>query len=299
MRHVPFPQLKFIKDGMPRQELSYQFLCTVCPRARQSRLPFPNSEIKITRCFELLHVDTWGPFKTSTHDGCKLFLTIVDDFSRLTWIYMMYNKSDVVQILSNFVESIKTQFFAIVQKIRKDNAQELYNGPIQVVYQSKGILHQNSCTDTPQHNGVVEQKYKHLMETTRAFYIQSKVHVLYWGECVKNVVYLINRMSSKKLNNASQYEILFHHKPYYSLLGVFGCLCFVSTLKHDHSKLDPRAGACVFIGYHISHKWYTVLNLLTNKISVSRDVQFFEEHFISCLRHISYKTSTHFSTCSY
>lgn len=121
MGHVPFQQLNFIEDGMPGQELSDQFLCTVCPQARQQHLPFPNSEIRSAKCFELLHVDTWGPFQTATHDGCKLFLTIVDDFSRLTWIHMMHNKSDVVHILCAFVESIKTQFPAIVQKIRTDN----------------------------------------------------------------------------------------------------------------------------------------------------------------------------------
>ena len=32
----------------------------------------------------------------------------------------------------------------------------------------KRIVHQSSCTDTPQQNGVVEQKNKHLLEVTRA-----------------------------------------------------------------------------------------------------------------------------------
>jgi len=58
--------------------------CTVCPCAKQTRLPFHSSSIKSNACFDLIHVDVWGPYNTPTFDGNKYFLTIVDDFSRMT-----------------------------------------------------------------------------------------------------------------------------------------------------------------------------------------------------------------------
>ena len=32
----------------------------------------------------------------------------------------------------------------------------------------KGILHQSSCSDTPEQNGIAERKNKHLLEVARA-----------------------------------------------------------------------------------------------------------------------------------
>lgn len=63
-------------------------------------------------------------------------------------------------------------------------------------------------------------------------------------------------MASRRLQLVSPYEILFTLKPDYSLLKKFGCLCFVSTSKHDQSKLDPKVVSCVFLGYRASQKGY-------------------------------------------
>ncbi|XP_019227530.1 PREDICTED: uncharacterized protein LOC109208834 [Nicotiana attenuata] len=59
-------------------------LCTKCPCAKQTRQPFPISSIKTTASFELVHMDVWGPYKIPTMDGNRFFLTVVDDFSRMT-----------------------------------------------------------------------------------------------------------------------------------------------------------------------------------------------------------------------
>jgi hypothetical protein len=67
-------------------------LCTICPLAKQKRLPFPNKNNFISS-FDLLHVDIWGPYHTVTVEGYKYFLTLVDDCTRTTWLYLMKFKS--------------------------------------------------------------------------------------------------------------------------------------------------------------------------------------------------------------
>ncbi|XP_075087669.1 uncharacterized protein LOC142169672 [Nicotiana tabacum] len=57
---------------------------TVCPCAKQTRLTFPTRSIKSSDCFDLIHMDLWGPYRIATYDGNKYFLTIVDDYSRMT-----------------------------------------------------------------------------------------------------------------------------------------------------------------------------------------------------------------------
>ncbi|CAL9006827.1 unnamed protein product [Prunus brigantina] len=64
--------------------LSFDNNCSVCPMAKQTRLPFPLSSISTKAPFDLLHCDIWGPHKVTTHSGARCFLTTVDDFTSWT-----------------------------------------------------------------------------------------------------------------------------------------------------------------------------------------------------------------------
>ena len=54
--------------------------CDVCFRAKQTRDVFPDSMNKTSKCFELIHVDVWGPYRVPSSCGAAYFLTIVDDY---------------------------------------------------------------------------------------------------------------------------------------------------------------------------------------------------------------------------
>ena len=104
-----------------------------------------------------------------------MFVTIVDDLSRHTWMYMIKNKSDVIQILQDFFAYTHTQFQCLVECVRSDNAKELCEWKMMQYYIQHGIIHQKSCTETPQQNGVVERKHRHLLEVARSLFFQSHV----------------------------------------------------------------------------------------------------------------------------
>ena len=72
--------------------------CSVCQKAKQKHLSFPAKNNMSANKFDLIHIDTWGPFATPTVEGYKYFLTIVDDYSRATWVHLMKAKSDELQI---------------------------------------------------------------------------------------------------------------------------------------------------------------------------------------------------------
>jgi len=125
-------------------------------------------------------VDTWGPYKHATNHGFKYFLTIVDDFSRGTWTYLLSSKSNAFTILKSFLTMVERQFDMKVKKIRPDNAFELGSGKTHSeFFQSLGIIHQTTCVSTPQQNGIVERKHKHLLETSRALLYQSHLPIHY------------------------------------------------------------------------------------------------------------------------
>ena len=268
------PNLGLVHGGMKG------FVCDICPKAKQHRLPFPDSKTSSEYIFQLVHVDTWGPYHTKTHTGHRYFLTIVDDYSRATWTHLMVTKDEAVSLLNAFVVMAKTQFDKAVKVIRSDNALELCKSyEILEFFASFGITHQTSYVETPQQNGVLERKHKHLLEVSRALMFQSSTPLKYWGECVLTTTYLINRLPTKVMKGKTPYEMLHGTAPTYNHLRVFGCLCYVATLRQGRDKFQPRSRACVFMGYPFGQKGYKVMDLTTHKIHVSRDVVFHEDIF--------------------
>lgn len=63
---------------------------------------------------------------------------------------------------------VQTQFNSKVCHIRSDNGKEFDSDIMRDFLHSHGISHQTSCLDTPQQNGVVERKHRHLLEVARA-----------------------------------------------------------------------------------------------------------------------------------
>lgn len=111
---------------------------------------------------------------------------------------------------------------------------------------------------------IVEQKHKHLLETSRALLFHSNIPLVYWGDCVLTVSYLINYFPSKLLNDISPYEELFGTKPNYSHHSSFGCFCYMTVPRHHRDKFSPRASPCIFLDYPFGKKAYKVLDLHTN-----------------------------------
>ena len=128
-------------------------------------------------------------------------------------------------------------------------------------FQKEGIIHQSSCVDTPQQNGVAERKNRHLLETTRALLFEKQVPKHYWGEAVLTAAHLINRLPSRVLGNKTPVSVLSQfylefNKSSHLPPKIFGSVSYVHIHTQNHGKLDPRAVKCVFLGYSSTQKGY-------------------------------------------
>ncbi|KAJ9555731.1 hypothetical protein OSB04_010345 [Centaurea solstitialis] len=221
--------------------------CMVCPLAKQKRLPFVSLNNMSKEAFDLIHCDVWGPFHTHSYQGYRFFLTIVDDYSRFTWVYMLKHKSKVTMLIPQFYAMIQTQFGKGIRSVRSDNAKEF---DFSQFFANKGVIPQKSC---------VERKHQHILNVARALFFQSKIPLAYWSECVRTTIFLINRIPSKLLNNKTPYELMYGKIPDYSTIRVVGCLSFASTLPSSRHKFSPLAIPCVLIGFPSHMKAYKML----------------------------------------
>uniref|UniRef100_A0A2N9J4W0 Reverse transcriptase Ty1/copia-type domain-containing protein n=1 Tax=Fagus sylvatica TaxID=28930 RepID=A0A2N9J4W0_FAGSY len=81
---------------------------------------------------------------------------------------------------------------------------------------------------------------------------------------------------SPVIQNTTPYERLFGTAPNYSLLKVFGCVCFVLLQPHERTKLQPRSQLCCFLGYGLEEKGYRCYDPVAKRLRVSRHVVFWE-----------------------
>lgn len=120
-------------------------ICTSCPMAKFTKLPFSTSVSKASDIFELIHMDIWGPYKVPYKSKYRYFLTLVDDHSRTTWIYLLQLKSEALAHLKSFLEYAFTHFNKKIKHIRSDNALEFDSLACQQFFSAHGILHQKTC----------------------------------------------------------------------------------------------------------------------------------------------------------
>lgn len=141
---------------------------------------------------------------------------------------------------------IETQFNKKVKTVRRDNGLELTSTNMQRFYKEKGITMELTCTYTPQPNGVVERKHRHILVVARALRFHSGLPIHFWGECILTAVYIINRLPSKAINNRTPYEIMLGKKLDYANLKVFCCLVY-ALKKRREGKFDERGGELAFL----------------------------------------------------
>ena len=278
--HPSFRYLKHLFPKIFHNKNFSSFKCEACEFAKHHRSQFSIQPYKPSKPFSIIHSDVWGPNRTSTLSLKKWFITFIDDHTRVCWVYLLKGKSDVCQAVKNFVLMVQNQFQTNIQVFRSDNGKEYFNTILGDFFLKNGIVHQSSCPNTPQQNGVAERKNRHLLEVARALLFSNKVPNYLWGEAVLTAAYLINRMPSKILNFQTPINVFKECFPSTRVLTdltlkIFGCTTFV----HEHKnvgKLEPRAIKCVFVGYSPTQKGYKCFDPKNKKMFVTMDVTFFE-----------------------
>jgi hypothetical protein len=73
--------------------------------------------------------------------------------------------------------------------------------------------------------------------------------VMFWGEAVATVVFLLNWAPTKAVDGMTLYEAWHGRRPDVSFLRTFGCVAYVKATEPHLKKLDDSDTSVVFIGY--------------------------------------------------
>ena len=69
---------------------------------------------------EIVHMDICGSFDSPSFGNEKYFITFIDDFSRYCYIYLLHEKSQVVDAPEVYIVEVERQLDKKVKIIRSD-----------------------------------------------------------------------------------------------------------------------------------------------------------------------------------
>jgi transposase InsO family protein len=105
-----------------------------------------------------VRTDLVGPTTTKDLKGEKYFMLLVDDYTRMTAVFFLKNKSEASENFKIYKEMVENEMDSRIKFLRSDNGGEFSSKEFMDYYSSHGIKRQFSVAKTPQQNGVVERK---------------------------------------------------------------------------------------------------------------------------------------------
>lgn len=104
----------------------------------------------------LVHSNFQGPSKLTTLGGVLWFVTFINDCTRMKWVVLIKNKSKVFSVFHKFHKMVTIQYKVHVQVLHSDNGRVQVNNDLRTFLDDHGIVHQTTCSYTPQENVVAE-----------------------------------------------------------------------------------------------------------------------------------------------
>ncbi|CAI7811690.1 unnamed protein product, partial [Closterium sp. NIES-53] len=186
--HVNFPMLqKLVKDGSLKglevkgaaKEIgSYP----TCLETKFTKFPFSSGTGPAKAPLVLVHMDVVGRTRAPSLSGSRYFLTIVDDHTRVVWVYPLKTKGEVAAaVLKEWMPRAQRESGHKVKVIRTDNGGEVIGADFEVVLKKKGIEHQLMVPYNPQQNGVAERFNRTLQEGARTLLGRAGLPDPFWG----------------------------------------------------------------------------------------------------------------------
>ncbi|KAM1157603.1 hypothetical protein ACFX2B_027948 [Malus domestica] len=152
--HLNYRSLKQLQEydmvlGLPKMHDS-EGVCQGCAFGKNHRESFPRELVwRASMPLKLIHSDVCGPMQTSTISGNRYFVTFIDDYSRMCWIYLLRHKSDVFHVFKKFKAMVELQNGYSVKKLRIDRGGEFISKEFEQFCEGLGLEMQLTVAYSP------------------------------------------------------------------------------------------------------------------------------------------------------
>ncbi|KAL0312905.1 UNVERIFIED_CONTAM: Retrovirus-related Pol polyprotein from transposon TNT 1-94 [Sesamum radiatum] len=248
--HVNFDSIKRLKSMnlINTFEASKCTKCSICVESKFVKKPLKPVTQRCTELLELIYSDLADLKNTLSKGGKKYYISLVDDYSRYTKIYLLRTKDEATEMFLKYKCEVENQLDKRIKRLRTDRGGEYNTNFLKEFCENNDIIHETNAPYTPQQNGIAERKNRTLKKMMNAMLLSSGMPDNMWGKAVLSACYILNRVPHKKLD-ISSYELWKGITPNLSYLKVWGCLAKVAYPDFRKSNIGPKTFDCVFVGY--------------------------------------------------
>lgn len=86
-----------------------------------ARVSFKKSIHKTKSILDYVHSDLWRPSNVPSLGGNRLFMSIIDDFSRKVWLYILITKDQVFGKFKEWKALVENQTAKKLKKLKTNN----------------------------------------------------------------------------------------------------------------------------------------------------------------------------------
>ncbi|KAL0356380.1 UNVERIFIED_CONTAM: Retrovirus-related Pol polyprotein from transposon TNT 1-94 [Sesamum radiatum] len=187
-------------------------------------------------------------------------------------------KSKAFLAFKSFKARVENESERSIKVLRTDRGGEYCSKEFETYCDNHGIRRELTTAYTPQQNGVAERKNRTIFNMVRSLLARGRVPKTFWPEAVNWSIHVLNRSPTFSVQDMTPEEAWNGRKPVVNYFKIFGCIAYAHIPDEKRKKLDEKAEKCVFLGVSETSKAYKLLNPLTKKIVISRDVIFDEEN---------------------
>jgi len=110
---------------LPDQDFVDLNICVGCIKRKQTKHT-KNGATRSTQLLKIVHIDICGPFDVSSFGKERYFIIFIDYYSCYGYVYLLHEKSQVVDALEIYLNEVKRQLDRKVKIIRFDKGDVYY-----------------------------------------------------------------------------------------------------------------------------------------------------------------------------
>ncbi|POW05442.1 hypothetical protein PSTT_09661 [Puccinia striiformis] len=244
--------------GNPQEKIDD---CDTCKLSKATRLPFSGTRPKSCKPLDNLHIDLSGIIRIPCIYNYSYFLLIIDEFTRMTFIYFLKSKTkeEIFESINSFIIKAERHWDRKVKMITTDGGGEFINSLLMPYCHELGIMKNTTAPYTPQQNSIVERSMRTIVTKARSMMIHSGVPPRFWSLACQSAVFIQNQIYTKarKEDDEIPYKLWYGHDPNRDYIRTFGCLAYIHNRKEIRdNKISPTSRKGFLVGFDEFNKNY-------------------------------------------
>ncbi|KAK2987383.1 hypothetical protein RJ640_019256 [Escallonia rubra] len=116
-------------------------ICEACLAGKACMKPFGKA-VRVTQPLELVHSDICGPMSVKARHGASYFLTLIDDYMRYGYAYLISHCYEALDSFRRFVAEIENQKEKSLKTLCTDRGREYLSDHFKKFCEGKGMRRQ-------------------------------------------------------------------------------------------------------------------------------------------------------------